>query len=161
MTGKKLSRNFVADDRESGWNVHKIFKREIVMKGKALIIFLLICGTCWTSAASAQWHSSNTHYQAMHIRQMAKRNFTNKGTVKYVYTDKAGFSADGTRTVGSVNLDDNSRAREVNIAVDLSKTNLRPNYHAHRKLSVGSVTGATRHLKKVNVVIHGNRKLKY
>ncbi len=131
------------------------------MKGYVLIIFLLICGACCSSAASAQWHSSNTHYQSMHIRQMAKRNFTNKGTVKYVYTDKAIFSANGTRTVGSVKLDENSRARGVNIAVDLSKTNLRPNYHSHRKLSVGCVTGATRHLKKVNVVIHGDRKLKY
>ena len=92
---------------------------------------------------------------------MAKRNFTNKGTVKYVYTDKADFSANGTRTVGSVKLDENSRAREVNIAVDFSKTNLRPNCHPHRKLSVGCVTGATRHLKKVNAVIHSNRKLKY
>ena len=131
------------------------------MKGNVLIIFFLVSGICWTSAASAQWHSSNTHYQTMHIRQMAKRNFTNKGTVKYVYADKADFSANGTQAVGSVKLDENSRTREVNIAVDLSKTNVRPDYHAHRKLSVGCVTGATRHVKKVNVVIHGNRKLKY
>ena len=114
------------------------------------------------ASAHAEWRSNNTHYQAMHIRQMAKRHFTNRGTVQYIYTDKTEKKAGGVQSVGAVTLEKNNRIRQVNIAVDLSRSPLqRSGISSNRKLSIGSVSGGTKHLKKVNLVIHGNRAIRY
>ena len=143
-------------------NFYFPISKGILMSARIFFSVIFLASLLTGPASHAEWRSNNTHYQSMHIRQMAKRHFTNRGTVQYIYTDKIEKNADGTQSVGAVSLKKNNRIRQVNIAVDLSRSPLRGSgIGSNRKLSIGSVSGDTKHLKKVNVVIHGRRTIRY
>ncbi len=135
------------------------------MKNVLLFLTILSVFGCWfAQPANAEYRSGNSHYQAIHIKQMAQRNFTNNGRTKYIYTEHNNTRLGNQATeIGAVKLQKNSRIRELNVAVDM-KGSYRLNHSSFgkkKKISIGRVSGGNKHLKKVNVVVISNGRLHY
>ncbi len=155
---------------------------------------ILTFGLIFSTMAGAESVSGNTLFETMHIKQMAKRNFTNKGATKYVYVDKnskngqqyinsvncykplfaAGSSMEkwnrqqhrnlpacNTLEIGAVHLKKNSRVQQLHIAVDMSKPGHISQRKTPGKVSIAPVYGAGSRLKKINIVVHGNQRVRY
>lgn len=133
------------------------------MKNFLLFLSILFFAGCWFAhPANAEYRSSNSHYQAIHVRHMAQRNFTNNGRSKYVYVkQKVGQYDRNSTEVGAVQLEKNSRIRELNIAVDMTRINRIKPWDRNKKLSISHVSGGGKHLKKINVIVNSNGRLNY
>ncbi len=168
------------------------------MKKYISAIITLVATGCWlTGTSAAENLSGNTLYETMHIKQMAKRNFTNNGRTKYVYVEhksefvspvaskttncsKTSVSGNtlwdsmqrkrnknltpcGTSEIGAVHLDKNSKVRVLNIAVDDKTMGIQPVTTKKQNVSIAPVYvegRAKRQLKKINIVVHQNGKLR-
>lgn len=168
------------------------------MKKLISAIVILAASGCWlTGTSAAENLSGNTLYETMHIKQMAKRNFTNNGMTKYVYVErKPEFVSSAapkttncyktsvpgnmvwnsmqrkrnkkkspcdTSEIGAVHLDKNSKVHVLNIAVDDKTMGIQPIIIKKHKLSIAPVYvegRAKRQLKKINIVVHQNGKLR-
>ena len=135
------------------------------MKNAILFLTIISVSGCWfTQPANAEYRSGNSHYQAIHTKQMAHRNFTNRGRTKYIYTEhKSTLLGNPTAEIGAVQLQKNSRIRELNVAVDM-KRNYRLSHSSFgkkKKISIGRISGGNKHLKKVNVVVNSDGRLHY
>ncbi len=129
-----------------------------------LIILLIIFSTSClgVNSADAEYRSSNTLYDTLHIKQMAKRNFTNNGRTKYVYVkQKQSIFSGNSLEIGAVKLEKNSKVQELHIAVDMNENSMMPQLNKKRKISIAPVSGASRHLKKINVQVNSNGRLRY
>jgi len=130
-----------------------------------LFFFLSIIATgcCFISSANAgEYTVSNSRYQTLHIKQMAQRNFSNHGRVSYVYEEQEHslYGSESTN-IGAVQLERNSRIRELYIAVDLKRSQRIQRLHQRRKISIGRVSGDGSHLKSINVFVNSNGMLHY
>jgi len=161
-------------------------------------LVLIVAFGCWFADISAAENlSGNTLFETMHIKQMAKRNFTNNGRTKYVYVEhkpefvpsvpsittkcyKPSVSGNtmwdnmqkkrnkdlppcGVSEIGAVHLDKKSKVRELNIAVDYKTTSMQQVSGSSKKVSIAPVYvegRAKRQLKKINIVVHQNGKLR-
>ncbi len=168
------------------------------MKKLISAIVILAASGCWlTGTSAAENLSGNTLYETMHIKQMAKRNFTNNGRTKYVYVErkpKVVSSAApkttncyktsvpgntawdsiqrkrnknllpcGTSEIGAVHLDKNSKVHVLNIAVDDRTMGIQPVTMKKHNVSIAPVYvegRAKRQLKKINIVVQQNGKLR-
>lgn len=129
-----------------------------------LIILLITFSTgCLdVNSADAEYRSSNTLYDTLHIKQMAKRNFTNNDRTKYVYVEhKQSLFPPPPKKIGAVQLDKNSKVRELHIAVDMSGNSMMQQSNKKRKISIAPVSGAGHHLEKINIFINSLGMLRY
>lgn len=161
------------------------------------VVMLVATGCCLGGTSLAGNISGNSLFETIHIKQMAKRNFTNNGRTKYVYVErkpelispaapektncyeasisgntawnsmqrrrKKNFPPCGTREIGAVHLDKNSKVRVLNIAIDDKTMGIQPINIKKHKLSIAPVYvegKAKRQLKKINIVVHQNGKLR-
>lgn len=131
---------------------------------KCMLVLLIIFATgCWcTNSANAEYRSSNALYDTLHIKQMAKRNFTNNGRTEYVYVEhKQNLFPGKTLKIGAVQLEKNSKVRELHIAVDMKGNSLMQQLNKKRKTSIAPVSDAGHHLKKIHIFIHSNDMLHF
>ncbi len=131
---------------------------------KFLFFYLTISiiGYWCVNPARAEYKPSNSHYQAIHIKQMDHRGFTNKGRNKYIYVEqRKGSYGNNFSEIGSVQLGKHSRVRELFIGVDIHRNNKITRLSHKKKISIGRVYGGGSKLKKVHVLINSNGKLHY
>ncbi len=129
-----------------------------------LIILLITFTTgCFgVNSADAEYRSSNTLYDTLHIKQMAKRNFTNNGRTKYVYVkQKQSIFPGKSMKIGAVQLEKNSKVRKLHIAVDMNENSMMPQLNKKRKISIAPISDVGRHLKKIHIFINSNGMLRY
>ena len=114
------------------------------------------------NTAKAEYSSSNSRYQILHIKQMAQRGFSNNGRTKYVYTNKkAAYGSNSLTEIGTSDLNKDSTVRELHIGVDWQNNfNIRKKIST-KKITIGKVKGGGRSLKKVNVIVNSNRVVRF
>lgn len=123
-------------------------------------IIAAVC--CFTNSADADDRVQNSLYQTLHIKQMAHRNFSNHGRTGYVYEEQQ-FSLYGSKStsIGTVQLEKNSRIREMYIAVDMKRSQRIQRLYQKRKISIGRVSGDVSRLKSLNVFVNSNGNMHY
>jgi hypothetical protein len=125
-----------------------------------LSIITAVC--CFSNSADAEGRISTSRYQTLHIKQMAHRNFSNHGRTGYVYEEQQ-YSLYGSKSIsiGTVQLEKNSRIREMYIAVDMKRSQRIQRLSQKRKISIGRVSGDVSRLKSLNVFVNSNGNMHY
>lgn len=124
------------------------------------VIVAVACGNADT--AEADYKSGNTRYQMLHIKQMAQRDFSNRGRTKYVYTDQTATYDEGSQNeIGTALLERNSTVRELHIGIDWRKNSRIEGKVGAKKITIGKVKGGGRSLKQVNVIVNSNKALRF
>lgn len=133
------------------------------MKIKCFFLAVIVAVACGhTNTAEAEYRSTNTRYQVLHIKQMAQRGFSNRGRTKYVYTNKtATHDVDNRTEIGTTHLGKNSTVRELHIGVDWQKNFRLIKKTGTKKITIGKVKGGGRSLKKVNVIVNSNKDISF
>ncbi len=129
-----------------------------------LIILLITFSTSCLGvhSANAEYRSGHTRYDTLHIKQMTKRNFTNNGRAKYVYVEqKLSIFPGKSMEIGAVQLAKNSKVRDLYIAVDMNGNSMMQQLNKKRKFSIAPISGAGHHLKKIDVFVYSNGRLRY
>ncbi len=126
-------------------------KKEILCTAALLLVAVPVRG---------EYRSKNTHYEAMHVRQMAQRNFTNNGRSRYIYSTQTRHDTSrDDKELGSVDLEEGNRVRDLHIVVDLkAKDRVRS---GKRKVTLGRVRGETSQLKKSTITVNSNGKIEF
>ncbi len=152
---------------ERVYNKH-LAANHLIVKGETMDNFLIVLlitfstGCLGVNSADAEYRSSNTLYDTLHIKQMAKRNFTNNDRTKYVYVEhKQSLFPGKALEIGAVQLEKNSKIRELYIAVDMKGNSRMQQLNKKRKTSIAPVSGAGHHLKNIHILVNSNGKLHY
>lgn len=130
---------------------------------KSILSAVIVAAACGnTCTAMAEYRSANTRYQMLHIKQMAQRDFSNRGRTKYIYTDQTDVMEEGGRNeIGTALLGRNSSVRELHIGIDWPKNSRIGKRTTEKKVSIGKVKGGGRSLKKIKVIVNSTKALTF
>jgi leucyl-tRNA synthetase len=148
--------------------IHNALRKEITMKWISILLLLIIpaipCFSEEISSGKTSPQKWQDKMETMKIKTRAARGCSQNGRVIYEYVGDRDIRNPAPHQIGAIRLDDNSRAREVYVGIDIDKKLYFNNDDSDNSLNIGTVDASgdsASRLRKVYINVDMEKRIDF